>query len=130
MSTYTQIFYHLVYSTKGRVPALFEDRREKLFHYHWGILKNNQCVLYRINAVDDHIHMLISLHPTIALANLIRDMKAASTTWMRGEMGFRDFPGCRWDMGRSRNRTRRKRRSFSTSRISRNITRRSVFGMN
>jgi REP element-mobilizing transposase RayT len=97
MSTYTQIYYHLVYSTKGRIPALFEDRREKLFHYHWGVLKNNQCVLYRINAVDDHMHMLMSLHPTIALSNLIRDMKAASTTWMRGEMGFHDFPG--WQVG-------------------------------
>ncbi len=55
MSTYTQIHYHLVYSTKGRVPAIFEDRRDKLFRYHWGILQNNHCHLYRINAVDDHI---------------------------------------------------------------------------
>ncbi len=41
--------------------------------------------------------MLISLHPTIALSDLIRDMKTASTTWMRGEMGFHEFPG--WQVG-------------------------------
>src|SRR5271157_1990962 len=49
MSTHTQIYYHIVFSTKGRVPALKVDRREDLFRYIWGIAKNHESHLYRIN---------------------------------------------------------------------------------
>jgi len=38
MSTYTQIYYHIVFSTKERVPALLPENRENLFRYTWGIL--------------------------------------------------------------------------------------------
>jgi putative transposase len=48
MSTYTQIYYHIVFSTKGREPVLKADRRQDLFGYVWGILKNKQGHLYRI----------------------------------------------------------------------------------
>ena len=51
MSTFTQIYYHIVFSTKDRVPALSADRREDLFRYIWGILKNKDCHLYRIGGV-------------------------------------------------------------------------------
>ncbi len=40
-----------------------------MFGYIWGILKNNKWHLYRINGVEDHFHILISLHPSIALSN-------------------------------------------------------------
>jgi len=41
VSTYTQIYYHIVFSTKERVPALLPENRENLFRYTWGILKMN-----------------------------------------------------------------------------------------
>lgn len=45
MSTYTQICYHIVFSTKNREPVLQEDRRTDLFRYIWGILRNKRCHL-------------------------------------------------------------------------------------
>ena len=33
MSTFTQIYYHIVFSTKDRMPALSADKRENLFRY-------------------------------------------------------------------------------------------------
>ena len=97
MSTFTQIYLQIVYSTKNRIPALKESRRKELSGYIWGILKNKRCHLYRIGGVDDHIHMLTSLHPTVDLASLIRDMKTSTTTWIRKESIYFRFPG--WQTG-------------------------------
>jgi len=91
MSTFTQIYYHVVFSTKDRVPAFTADKREKLFRYTWGILNNKKCHLYRIGGVEDHIHILTEVHPTIALADLIRDIKTGTSTWIKGSGLFPKF---------------------------------------
>ena len=91
MSTFTQIYYHIVFSTKDRTPALTADKREDLFRYTLGILKNKDCHLYRIGGVEDHIHILTSLHPTIALSDLVKDIKVATSTWISKENIFPKF---------------------------------------
>ncbi len=90
MSTYTQILYQIVFSTKNRKNVLHKNNREALFKYIWGILKNKNCHLYRINGVEDHLHIVTHLHPAIALANLIKDIKIASSAFIK-EQGL--FPG-------------------------------------
>jgi putative transposase len=72
--SYTQTYYHIVFSTKNRQPTLLKEHREELFRYLWGVLNNKKCHLYRINGIEDHIHILTSLHSSIALADLIRDL--------------------------------------------------------
>jgi len=91
MSTFTQIYYHIVFSTKNREPVLLADKRENLFRYAWGILKNKDCHLYRIGGVEDHVHILTGLHPTIALADLVKDIKIATSTWIKDERVFPSF---------------------------------------
>ena len=91
MSTYTQICYHIVFSTQERVPALTAERREDLFRYIWGILKNRDCHLYRINGTEDHVHILTSLHPTVNLAGLVKDVKTGSSLWIKENSVFRNF---------------------------------------
>ena len=91
MSTFTQIYYHIVFATKDRMPALTTDKRETLFRYTWGILKNKDCHLYRIGGVEDHVHILTSLHPTIALSDLVKDIKVATSTWINKENIFPKF---------------------------------------
>ncbi len=75
MSTYTQLLYHIVFSTKNRERSLTSDKREDLYRYIWGLLKNKKCHLYRINGVDDHLHIATHLHPTIALSTIVKDIK-------------------------------------------------------
>jgi len=45
MGTYRQIHYHVVFSTKNRMPSLDKSNRELLYKYVWGILKKNRCYL-------------------------------------------------------------------------------------
>lgn len=97
MSTYTQIIYHVVFATKDRKSVLKTDRREDLFKYIWGIVKNRNCHLYRINGFDDHLHLLISVHPTVTLAGLVKDIKTGSSRWIRQNDAFKGFMG--WQQG-------------------------------
>ena len=99
MSTYTQILYQIVFSTKRRERTLQKDNRAELFKYMWGILKNKKCHLYRINGVEDHIHIVTHIHPTIALANLIKDIKLASSAFIKEKNLFPNFDG--WQEGYS-----------------------------
>jgi REP element-mobilizing transposase RayT len=91
MSTFTQIYYHIVFSTKDRARVLLANRRDDLFRYTWGILRNKDCHLYRIGGVEDHIHILTGVHPTLSLAELVRDIKIATSQWIKKEGVFPDF---------------------------------------
>jgi len=91
MSTFTQIYYHLVFSTKNRDPVLLIDKRENLFRYTWGILTNKGCHLYRIGGVEDHVHIFTSLHPTIALSDLVKEIKVSTSTWIKENRVFPAF---------------------------------------
>jgi REP element-mobilizing transposase RayT len=97
MSTHTAISYHIVFSTKNRTLVLKRERREELFRYIWGII-------YRVNGVEDHLHILSSLHPTASLADFVKDIKTGSTLWIRANSVFKKFRIGRRDTPRSRAR--------------------------
>lgn len=96
-NTYTQIFYHIVFSTKNRVPVIAKERRADLFHYIWGVNKSLKCHLYRLGGVEDHIHIFTAIHPKVAAADYIEKVKSGATNWVRREQVFADWPG--WQDG-------------------------------
>ncbi|SDD05055.1 IS200/IS605 family transposase [Niabella drilacis] len=95
--SYRQIFYHVVFGTKYRRKTIEEENCEQLYKYISGIVKNNKCKLYRINGIADHIHLLSDLHPSVSLADYIRDIKVASSLWMKHSGLFPYFEG--WQEG-------------------------------
>lgn len=99
MSTYTQIIYHIVFSTKNRIRWLSADNRPELFKYIWGIIKNKGCHLYQINGTADHLHMLTELKPTLNLSDFVKDIKVATSVWIKQEKVFPRFSG--WQDGYS-----------------------------
>ena len=97
MGTYRQIFYHIVFGTKHREKTINEENESELYKYIWGILKNKKCKLYRINGMQDHIHIFCDVHPNITLSNLVKDIKVASNLWMKESGLFPEFSG--WQEG-------------------------------
>lgn len=97
MSTYTQIIYQIVFGTKNWERTLTKDHRSKLFEYIIGILANNKCHVYCINGVEDHIHIIAQLHPTVALSWLIKDIKLATSALIKERNMFNRFGG--WQVG-------------------------------
>jgi len=97
MSTYTQILYQIVFGTKNREQTLDKENRNELYKYICGILKNKNCHLYQIDGVSEHIHIVTHLHPSIALALLVKDIKLASSQFIKTENLFPKFNG--WQDG-------------------------------
>ena len=97
MSTYTQILYQIVFSTKHREKTLIKETRPELFKDIWGVLKNKKCHLYQIGGTEDHLHIITSIHPSVALASLVKDIKLGGTSLIKEKKIFQHFNG--WQDG-------------------------------
>ncbi|MDO9553861.1 IS200/IS605 family transposase [Rhodonellum sp.] len=99
MSTYTQILYHIVFSTKNREATLRHEEKKRLFAYVHNMLTNKKCHLYRINGVEDHIHILSHVHPSLSVSSLVKDIKLASSDFISREGIFPKFKGWQYGYG-------------------------------
>ncbi|MFN9884162.1 MAG: IS200/IS605 family transposase [Bacteroidota bacterium] len=86
-NTYSQIYLQIVFSVKGRQNLISKNWKEELYKYICGIVNGKEQKVYAIGGVADHIHILVSIKPTIALSDLVRDIKANSSKWIN-EKGF------------------------------------------
>jgi REP element-mobilizing transposase RayT len=77
--TYTQLFYHLVFSTKNREPLILPEWRPDLHAYIGGIVRNRRGELIAAGGIPDHIHLLARLPADRAVADAVRDIKAVSS---------------------------------------------------
>ena len=87
----TKSLHHIVFATKHRKPTIAEEHKRELYAYIFGILKNKKCFLLRMNGIADHIHLLIDIHPTVAIADLVKDIKQHSNRWTRENPDFPRF---------------------------------------
>ena len=95
---YTKLIYHIVLRTYQGTAPIAEAYERDLYMYIYGFCKNHQCVLYRINGMPDHIHLLVGLHPTIAVASFVHDLKIATNNFMTlNRDRFPDF--VKWEQG-------------------------------
>lgn len=89
--TYHSINLHVVFGTKTREPLLSKDIRAELFPFIGGIARNRESVLLHAGGVEDHVHLLIGVPPKIAPSELLRDIKANSSRWLRDTYGIANF---------------------------------------
>jgi putative transposase len=83
MHSFTNCLIHLVWSTKNREPYLDSQLRERLWPYLGGIAKQNKMKALAVGGAGDHVHILISLPPTLSLAKATQLLKGNSSKWMR-----------------------------------------------
>jgi len=97
MSSFRQVYYQVVFSTKNREHTIEEEHEQELYQYIWGIITKHHCKLYRINSMPDHIHIFSDLHPSICLSDYVKNIKVASNLWMKESGKFKLFQG--WQEG-------------------------------
>lgn len=89
----TCILCHIVFGTKNRKPTIPPLTKGDLFRYITGIVKEKKCSLITINGMPEHIHMLIELHPSVPLAEIVRAVKQSSSTWIKQDrLTWNKFP--------------------------------------
>jgi len=91
MNSYRQILYHIVFCTFDRKNNIPNENQDELYKFIWGIIKNRKGVLYRINGMENHLHILSDLHPTVALSDFIKEIKTATNTWMKASGNYPKF---------------------------------------
>jgi len=66
---YCNLLYHILFSTKERRPLISATIKPRLQDYIGAIVRGEQGELLEINSVADHVHLLVRLHPTRAVAD-------------------------------------------------------------
>lgn len=79
----SNIYIHLIFSTKDRFPFLNDDVRGELHAYMATVLKNLNCPSVLINSVEDHAHILFKLGRTVTLAKAVEEVKKSSSKWIK-----------------------------------------------
>ena len=80
--SFTNLIYHLIFSTKDRRPLITLEYQPRLYDYIGGILRNTGGVSLGIDGVEDHVHVLAKLRPEKAVSDVLRDLKANASGWM------------------------------------------------
>ena len=85
--------YHIVFCTKRREMRIEPGLLEDLYRFIWKEITVTGSRLLRIGGIQNHVHMLIDLHPAVSLAELMRNIKGHSSRWMLSDSRFRLFEG-------------------------------------
>ena len=80
--SFTSSLFHCVFSTKGRRLLITEDLQSRLWPYMGGIARDNRMKALTIGGVEDHVHILLSLPSTMAIAKAIQLIKGGSSLWV------------------------------------------------
>jgi putative transposase len=97
--TYSQIYIQIVFAVHGRQNLLQKEWRDDVFKYMAGIIRNKGQKPIIVNGVDDHVHVFVGLKPSMALSDLVRDIKNNSgnfinrRNWIRGKFCWQEGYG-------------------------------------
>jgi REP element-mobilizing transposase RayT len=89
----SQIYVHLVFSTKDRKPWLCDDSmRDQLHAYMAKVLRDNvDSPALVINSVEDHVHALIRLSRRFAVMKVVQECKVATSKWLKRQRRLANF---------------------------------------
>jgi putative transposase len=82
-STYLSLHYHVVFSTKERRPMIVPEWRNRLHDYLGGTANGLGGISQQVGGIADHVHMLFGLKATHCLADVMRELKKASSAWAK-----------------------------------------------
>ncbi len=86
-NTYTNLLFHIVFSTKNRAAYIGEDLQEPLYQYVGGVIRGEGGILLEIGGVADHVHLLARFKAAVAVATMVRRIKTSSSKWINQRPG-------------------------------------------
>ena len=91
-----QLYYHLVWATKHRLPLIQPSWEADLYGYMTGKADHLGCIIHAINGTEDHIHVVASIPPTLAVADFVKRLKGSSSHYRNQVAGAERF---QWQEG-------------------------------
>lgn len=87
--SHTNLVYHFVFATKGRLPFITDDLKPHLHRYLGGTVKRLGGTAYAVNGMKEHVHLLVRLKTIHRLDYFVRDLKSNSSKWAKSRTNGR-----------------------------------------
>jgi putative transposase len=81
-TTFTSLHHHIVFSTKNRESWISPSIEGRVWEYLGGIARHNDIVPVKIGGIDDHIHLVASIPPTLSISKAVQLLKGGSSLWI------------------------------------------------
>ena len=81
--SYTNLVFHIIFATKERRPLIDVDFQPRLYEYIGGTIRGLKATSLEIGGVEDHVHILAKLPPTIAVSDFLEKLKANTSKWSK-----------------------------------------------
>lgn len=81
-NTYTQVHIQFVFAVKFRNALIDSSWKEELHQYISGITTNKGHKLLVVNAMPDHLHLLVGFRPVQSISDFMQDIKGSSSKWI------------------------------------------------
>jgi putative transposase len=79
----SQLYVHLIFSTKHREPTLLSPVREALHAYLAAVLNSQDSPALKVGGMSDHVHAVFRLSKNLALAKIVEEVKTSSSKWLK-----------------------------------------------
>ena len=80
--SYVSSYFHCVFSTKERQRLVTANLRERLWPFLGGIARQNKMKAIEIGGVEDHVHILLSIPPTLTISKALQLINGGSSKWI------------------------------------------------
>ena len=89
--SYTSSYYHVVFRTYRSEQTIPVEHERELYAFMFGIARNLRCKTLRICGMPDHLHLFVSISPTLSIASFVQRVKTDSSKWMKANPNFPRF---------------------------------------
>ena len=80
--TYSNLNFHIIFSTKDRENKITSKLEEELHRYISGIAQGENAILLKIGGTENHVHLVIKLKPRHSIPDILKRIKANSSKWI------------------------------------------------
>ncbi|MGH2523404.1 MAG: IS200/IS605 family transposase [Anaerolineales bacterium] len=102
------LYLHLVWATWDRLPLVTPEIERRLYRNIESEAQQMSCTVLALNGMPDHIHLLVSFPTTLAIADLVKQVKGVSShfvnetlkpeTQFKWQGSYGAFTVSRWDL--------------------------------
>jgi REP element-mobilizing transposase RayT len=96
-NTYSHLFYHIVFSTKGRRDLVSREIEERVWAFIGGIARKHEAIAVHVGGTENHVHVLVLAKPKFAPSQVVQWLKGESSRWIHET--FDDMRSFEWQDG-------------------------------
>lgn len=96
-NTYTSLHFHIIFSTKNRERWIEPAIEQRIWEYLGGIARANDMKALKVGGVEDHVHLVVGMKPTMPVSHAVQLLKGGSSKWIHEN--FAKLAGFSWQDG-------------------------------